>query len=149
MAHDAKKEELCVFAQANRHLLDYLHLIAPEDTARALAEVGVDAVALAPDTHGGDLQLAAAVVSGTIDAVIFLHDPMSALPAEPQLAPLLKVCDLEKVPIATNIAAAEIVVLHVRERGEHRRKRDREHPAGKKRGAVLHLVPFPGTDAHG
>lgn len=80
--------------------------------------------------------------------MIFLHDPLSALPAEPHITPLLKVCDLEKVPIATNIAAAEIIVLHVRQREGHRRKHDREHPAGKKRGTVLHLVPFPGTDAH-
>lgn len=150
LAHDAKKQELCDFAAANRHLLDYMRLIAPEDTARALADVGVETLALAPDTHGGDLQLAAAVVDGTIDAVIFLHDPLSALTAEPSVAPLLKVCDIERVPIATNIAAAEIVVLHVRDRRVVRSGRHNQgHPAGKKRGTVLRLVPYAGTEGHG
>ena len=148
VAHDAKKQELCDFAAANRHLLDYLKLIAPEDTARALAEVGVETVVLAPDTRGGDLQLAAAVVDGVIDAVIFLHDPFSALPAEPSVGPLLRVCDMERVPIATNIASAEIVLLHVRGRRTRRRDTPR-HPAGHKRDPYLRLVPSPGSDAHG
>ena len=149
LAHDAKKQELCDFAATNRHLLDYLRLVAPDDTARALADIGVETMKLAPDTHGGDLQLAAAVVEGNVDAVIFLHDPLSALPAEPSIAPLLKVCDIERVPIATNIAAAEIVLLHVRDRRMVRYGRRVHHPAGKKRGGLLRLVTLPGSDAHG
>jgi methylglyoxal synthase len=155
LAHDAKREQLCVFAAARRHLLDYLRLIAPSDTARALADVGVETVALAPETHGGDLQLGAAVVDGMVDAIIFLNDPQSALPAEPDMRPILKICDLEGIPIATNLAAAEIVLLHLAENyGEGPGSRlkghvPEPHPAGTKRVRTLRLVPFPGSDAHG
>ena len=155
IAHDTKRQQLCDFVAARRHLLDYLRLIAPSDTARALGEVGVDAVALAPETHGGDLQLAAAVVEGLVDAVVFLQDPMSALPAEPDIRPILKICDLEEVPIATNLAAAEMLVAFVVARRATGRAAmfahmiDEKHPSGKKQRKSLRLVPFPGPDAHG
>lgn len=154
LAHDTKRQQLCDFVAARRHLLDYFRLIAPSDTARALAEVGVDTVALAPETHGGDLQLAAAVVDGVVDAVVFLHDPQSALPAEPDIRPILKICDLEEVPIATNLAAAEMVVACVvagRSIGRvalSAHATEERHPSGKKHRKSLRLVPFPGPDVH-
>jgi len=120
VAHDAMQDELCLFARANRRLLKEVRLVAPEDTARALEDVGVGVESLAPTLHGGDLQLAVAVVEGRIDAVIFLADPIVALAGEPDIATMLKVCDLERVPLATNLASAEIILhrLAVLERGE-------------------------------
>jgi methylglyoxal synthase len=134
VAHDAKKDELSVFARAHRNALRSLRLMAPEDTALALAEVGVEAQMLARGTEGGDLQLAAAVVDGTVDAVIFLRDPLIALAGEPHTAPLMKVCDLARIPFATNIASAEIVV---RELSDHRGL-----PYG------VEIEPPPGLDTH-
>jgi len=65
---------------------------------------------LAPRHAGGDLQLAAAVVEGRLDAVIFFHDPLAALPSEPSISTILKVCDLAPIPLATNVAAAEVLI---------------------------------------
>ena len=113
IAHDGKKDELAIFARAHHRTLQSLRLIAPEDTARALAEVGIEAQSLAPDSLGGDLQLAASVVDGMIDAIVFLQDPLVPLAGEPDVRTMLKVCDLQRVPMATNVTTAEILVHHL------------------------------------
>lgn len=113
VAHDAKKDELCLFARSHLALLEDLRISAPEDTARVLEEAGLEVESLARDSHGGDLQIAASVVDGVIDAVIFVRDPLLQLSGEPSIDPMLKVCDLENVPIATNLAAAEILLRHL------------------------------------
>ena len=113
IAHDAQKEALTRFVRAHRNILGSFRFLAPGDTAIALAELPLDIHVLAPDNQGGDLQVAAAVVEGRLDAVIFLHDPLAALPSEPSVATMLKVCDLSPIPIATNVASAEVLVHHL------------------------------------
>ena len=149
IAHDAKKDELCLFARAHRRLIEGLCLVAPEDTARTLEEIGVDVASLARDTHGGDLQLAAAVVEGRIDAVIFLHDPLAALAGEPEIVTMLKACDIEKVPMATNLASAEIIMHHL---ANLRRNADRiieEPDPGPPTARVLQLPRNPESHRRG
>lgn len=68
---------------------------------------------MAPDSLGGDLQLAASVIDGSVDAVIFFHDPLATMAGDPDIHTMLKVCDLERIPLATNITAAEIVLAHL------------------------------------
>lgn len=113
IAHDSKKESLARFMRAHRRVVSRFRFIAPEDTATAVADVPLNIEVLAPDTQGGDLQLAAAVVEGRLDAVIFLNDPLAALPSEPLVATMMKVCDLEPIPMVTNVAAAEVLVHHL------------------------------------
>ena len=59
---------------------------------------------------GGDQQIGALVANGEIDAVIFLRDSLTAHPHEPDVAALLRICDVHNVPLATNIATAEAVM---------------------------------------
>jgi methylglyoxal synthase len=59
---------------------------------------------------GGDQQIGAMVASGVVKAVIFLRDPLTAQPHEPDIAALLRVCDVHNVPLATNLATAEAVM---------------------------------------
>ena len=59
---------------------------------------------------GGDAQIAAQVAQGEIDGVIFLVDPLYAHPHEPDIQGLLRVCNLYNVPLATNLATAELVI---------------------------------------
>ena len=113
VAHDAKKEALARFMRAHRRLATHMRFMAPEDTATAIADLSLDVEVLAPDTQGGDLQLAAAVVEGRLDAVIFFHDTLAALPSEPSMSTMLKVCDLGPIPLATNVAAAEVLLHHL------------------------------------
>jgi methylglyoxal synthase len=62
--------------------------------------------------EGGDQQIGALVATGEVDAVIFLRDPLTAHPHEPDVSALLRVCDVHNVPLATNLATAE-AVLHL------------------------------------
>jgi methylglyoxal synthase len=52
------------------------------------------------------------VASGVVGAVIFLRDPLTAQPHEPDIAALMRVCDVHGVSLATNVATAE-AVLHL------------------------------------
>jgi len=150
VAHDAKKDELLLFARAHADLLDDMSLWAPEDTAHILEEAGREVRSLAPDCRGGDIQLAAAVVDGSVDGVIFLRDPLLQLSGEPQIDQMLKACDLENIPIATNLTAASMLVRHLhgvvsslhasREGGVMRRAdaqvfRLPRHPSGRRKGS--------------
>jgi methylglyoxal synthase len=65
---------------------------------------------MASGPMGGDLQIGGRIVDEGIDAVIFLRDPLTAHPHEPDVQALLKVCDVHQVPVATNLAAAEILL---------------------------------------
>jgi methylglyoxal synthase len=112
MAHDEKKAELARFIRAHSGVLGRIRFIAPEDTARALEGIPITIHAVAPDAMGGDLHVGAAIVDGLVDALIFLQSPVAAMSWEPDLRPLLKVCDLEGIPVSTNVASAEILIHH-------------------------------------
>lgn len=66
---------------------------------------------------GGDLQIGALVCTGQIEAVIFLRDPLTPHPHEPDISALTKVCDTYDVPLATNLATAELLVLGLKGAG--------------------------------
>ena len=140
IAHDPQKEALARFIRAHHPIASRIHFLAPEDTATAVAQSDLDIEVLAPDTQGGDLQLAAAVVEGRLDAVIFFNDPLAALPSEPQVSTILKVCDLEMIPLATNISSAEILVHYlgqIADRAEHPASVGDEHEDEHDRTLVL------------
>jgi methylglyoxal synthase len=59
---------------------------------------------------GGDAQIAARVALGEVAAVIFIVDPLYAHPHDPDIQGLLRVCNVHNVPLATNLATAELVL---------------------------------------
>jgi len=65
---------------------------------------------------GGDLQIGGLVASEEIDLVIFLRDPLAKQPHDPDIAALLKVCDVHDIPLATNLSSAEILLKGVAEK---------------------------------
>ena len=111
VAHDAKKEDLLRLVRSHRKLLGRLRLLATGTTGKVLAdEVGLPVDRVASGPEGGDLQIGARIVEGRVDAVIFLRDPLTAHPHEPDIQALLKVCDVHRIPVATNVASAEILI---------------------------------------
>lgn len=60
---------------------------------------------------GGDMEIGAMITRDEISAVIFLRDPLTAHPHEPDITAVLRVCDVHNVPLATNLASAE-AILH-------------------------------------
>ena len=59
---------------------------------------------------GGDQQIGAMVAGESMDLVIFMRDPLTAQPHEPDINALLRVCDVHNVPLATNMATAEVLI---------------------------------------
>lgn len=59
---------------------------------------------------GGDQQIGALVADNEMDLIIFLRDPLMAQPHEPDINALLRLCDVQGIPLATNVATAEILV---------------------------------------
>lgn len=114
IAHDGKKDEMLRLAQDHAALLRTFRLVATRSTGEMIADglgIYVDTVGTGPE--GGDLQIGARIVEGTIDAVVFLRDPLTAHPHDPDIQALLKVCDVHQVPLATNRSTAEILLTHL------------------------------------
>ncbi len=126
IAHDAKKDDLVRLARSHRDTLGRLRLVATGTTGRLLEmAIGLPVERMASGPQGGDLQIGARIVEGLIDAVVFLRDPLTAHPHEPDIQALLKICDVHQVPVATNMASAQIVLAYL----SLRARAMAEHPA--------------------
>jgi methylglyoxal synthase len=110
-AHDAKKHDLLRLVRAHRSLLDGIDLVATGATGTLLStELDLRVQRLAGGAAGGDLQIGALVAEGRIDGLIFLRDPLTPHAHEPDVGVLLRVCDVRQVPVATNLASAEMLL---------------------------------------
>ena len=118
IAHDKKKELMVQFCIAYCGILSRHSLCATGTTAKLVSDAtGLDIQAFLSGAHGGDQQIAGRIAYNEIDALIFLRDPLTARSHEPNEAALLRLCDMHNIPVATNIATAEILVLAI-ERGD-------------------------------
>jgi methylglyoxal synthase len=66
---------------------------------------------------GGDQQIGARVAENTMDLILFFRDPLMAQPHEPDIIALLRLCDVQGIPVATNVATGELLVKAL-ERGD-------------------------------
>jgi methylglyoxal synthase len=111
IAHDGKKADMIAFATFNRGTLQRCRLVATATTGRLLREkVGLNVEVLQSGPVGGDVQIANRVVEGKIDAVLFIVDPLDKHPHDPDIQTLLRICNVHDVPLATNIATADMVI---------------------------------------
>ena len=116
IAHDAKKDDMVMLVRAHAKELAELELVATKGTGQLVAaRTGLEITLLEDGPYGGDQQIGAKVASGEIQAVVFLRDPLMAKPHEPDVATLLRVCDVHNVPVATNLATAEAILDQVAE----------------------------------
>ena len=113
VAHDSKKDDMVHLVKAHKEELSEIDLIATRSTGQLMQErAGLVVTLLQSGPFGGDQQIGALVANGEINAVIFLRDPLTAHPHEPDVSALLRVCDVHDVPLATNLTTAE-AVLHL------------------------------------
>jgi methylglyoxal synthase len=111
IAHDDRKDVLVELVLEHRGMLSGAQLIATGTTGTRVAEAsGLHVELVNSGPLGGDLQIGARIAVGDVDAVIFLRDPLSPHPHEPDIQALLKVCDVHNVPLATNVAGAGILL---------------------------------------
>lgn len=111
IAHDTKKADMVAFAQGNIDILKKCDLIATRSTGQMLdKKTDLEVKEMQSGPLGGDLQIGGLVASEEIDLVIFLRDPLTAQPHDPDISALLRVCDVHDIPLATNLASAEILL---------------------------------------
>ena len=111
IAHDAKKDLMVTLARDFAPFLSRCHVMATGTTgSRLIAEVGLEVERLLSGPLGGDLQIGARLAEGRVDAVIFLRDPMTPQPHEPDINALVRACDVHNVPCATNISTARMIL---------------------------------------
>lgn len=111
IAHDAKKDDMVRFAKRNVEVLRRFRLLATATTGALLrGDPGLPVDCVLSGPQGGDLQVGAAIAAGDVDAVVFLRDALTAHPHEPDVQALLKVCDVHDIPLATNVATAELLI---------------------------------------
>ena len=93
-------------------------LFATGTTGKMVSEAtGLDIMSFLSGDHGGAQQIASRIGCDEIDMLLFFRDPLTPKPNEPDENALLRLCDIHQVPVATNIATAE-VLIHGLERGD-------------------------------
>jgi methylglyoxal synthase len=111
IAHDHKKDTMVHLAREFEPLLRLCTLSATGTTGgRLIDEVGLEVERMLSGPWGGDLQIGARLAQGEVDVVIFLRDPMTPQPHEPDINALVRACDVHDVPCATNLSTARLVL---------------------------------------
>lgn len=112
IAHEKKKELMVQFCTAYKAVLAQHSLCATAGTGNVVEEAtGLPVQKFLGGSQGGDQQIAARISYNEIDLVVYFDDPLTALPYEPKLSSILKLCDIHTIPIATNMATAEVLIL--------------------------------------
>jgi methylglyoxal synthase len=111
IAHDRKKDTMVQLAREFAGPLARCQLLATGTTGRRLQEeVGLTVTRYLSGPLGGDLQIGARLAQGEVDAVVFLRDPMTPQPHEPDINALVRACDVHDVPCATNLSGARLLL---------------------------------------
>ncbi len=117
-AHDAKKELMVQFCIAYCGILSRHNLCSTGTTGKMVSEAtGLKLQRFLSGSQGGDQQIAARIACNEIDLLLFFRDSLNPKPNEPNDMNLLRLCDMHNIPVATNIATAE-VLIHGLERGD-------------------------------
>ena len=118
IAHDAKKKLMQNFCIAYRQILSKNTIFATGTTGRLIEEVtNLTVHKYHAGNLGGEQQLGIEIEHNKIDLVIFLRDPLNPKSHELDVNNLMRLCDIHNIPIATNLASAELLIKSL-ERGE-------------------------------
>ncbi len=111
VAHDSKKKLMQNFCIAYRGILSKHALFATGTTGRLIEEVtNLNIHKYLAGHLGGEQQLGADIEHNEIDLVIFLRDPLSPKPHEQDIMNIMRICDMHNIPLATNLATAELLI---------------------------------------
>lgn len=111
IAHDKKKKEMIILAQKYESVLKKLELFATGTTGTQIMEhTDLSVHRFKSGPLGGDQQIGARVSEREMDMVIFLRDPLTAQPHEPDVNALIRLCDVYEIPLATNRSTAILLI---------------------------------------
>jgi methylglyoxal synthase len=111
IAHDKKKDTMIKLAIKYQDILKDHELFATGTTGTlVMGETGLKITRMKSGPLGGDQQIGSMVAEGKLDLIIFLRDPLTSQPHEPDVSALLRLCDVQSIPLATNYKSAEIML---------------------------------------
>ena len=111
IAHDKKKSDIIELAKKYKHILAKHKLYATGTTGTLImGETGLSIHRMKSGPLGGDQQIGAMLACGELDLIVFLRDPLTAQPHEPDVSALLRLCDVQSIPLATNVSSAIIML---------------------------------------
>ena len=111
IAHDAKKKLMQNFCIAYHGILSKNELYATGTTGRLIEEVtNLNIHKYLAGHLGGEQQIGAQIEHNEIDLVIFLRDPLAPKAHEPDVSNVMRLCDMHNIPLATNLASAELLI---------------------------------------
>ena len=111
IAHDEKKDQLVHFVTAYESVLENHTLFSTGTTGtRIMEQTSLKLHRFKSGPLGGDQQIGAMIADDKMDCVIFFKDPLTAQPHEPDISALIRLCDVYTIPLATNMATAEILL---------------------------------------
>ena len=111
IAHDAKKKLMQNFCIAYRAILAKNEVYATGTTGRLIEEVtNLNIHKYLAGHLGGEQQMGAQIEHNEIDLVIFLRDPLNPKSHEPDVNNVVRLCDTHNIPLATNLATAELLI---------------------------------------
>ncbi len=118
IAHDMKKELMAQFCIAYKPILRNHTLFATGTTGGIIEDATkLQIHKFLAGIQGGDQQISARIAYNEIDLVLFFRDPLSTSENEPDVTEMCKLCDIHNIPIATNVASAEVLIKGL-ERGD-------------------------------
>lgn len=118
LAHDKKKELMVQFCIAYKGILEKHSLFGTGTTAKVVTEnTGLKVYRFLSGAQGGDQQISARVSYNEIDLILAFGDPQDLEGYDKQIMPMLRLCDMHNIPMATNVATAEVLVRGL-ERGD-------------------------------
>ena len=111
IAHDGKKQEMLKWCADNKEILQKHNLCGTGTTARMITDqVGLTVKGYNSGPLGGDQQIGARILEGSIDMVIFFSDPLAAQPHDPDVKALLRIAQVYDIPMANNPATADFLL---------------------------------------
>ena len=111
IAHDKKKQDMTSLAVKYKEVLSKHDLYATGTTGTLImGETGLAINRMKSGPVGGDQQIGSMIACSELDLVIFLRDPLTAQPHEPDVSALLRLGDVVNIPLATNLSSAEIML---------------------------------------
>ena len=111
IAHDQMKASLVEWCKRNYEVLSHHFLCGTGTTAKQISEQsGLPVKAYLSGPLGGDQQIGSKVAEGEIDIIIFLSDPLTAQPHDPDVEALLRIAQVYNIPIANNLATADYLI---------------------------------------
>ena len=111
IAHDTKKELMTQFCIAYCGILSKHNICATATTGKYVADAtGLSITRLLAGEQGGEQQIASRISYNEIDVLLYFRSTSPDFGRSEVEYNLMRLCDVHNVPVATNIATAEVLV---------------------------------------